>query len=69
MVHGMIYQYKPSKREWKEEGRGLKRVYNQMGEARHLKLLNIAAWLISAFIYLYIYIYIFVVFGKAFPLH
>ena len=29
-----------------------------MGEARHLKLLNIAAWLISAFIYIYIYIYL-----------
>ena len=31
----------------REEGWGFKRVHNQMGEARPLKLLNIAAWLIS----------------------
>ena len=28
----------------REEGRGFKRVHNQMGEARPLKLLNIVAW-------------------------
>ena len=35
------------KRERMEEGRGFKRVHNQMGEARPLNLLNMAAWLIS----------------------
>ena len=31
----------------REEGRGFKRVYNQMGEARPINLPNIATWLIS----------------------
>ena len=31
----------------REEGRGFKRVHNQMGEARPQNLLNIVAWLIS----------------------
>ena len=31
----------------REEGRGFKRVHNQMGGARPLKLLNIAAWFTS----------------------
>ena len=31
----------------REEGKGFKRVHNQMGEARPLNLLNITAWLIS----------------------
>ena len=34
-------------REEGGEGRGFKRVHNQMGEARPLNLLNIATWLIS----------------------
>ena len=31
----------------REEERGFKRVHNQMGNARPLKLLNITSWLIS----------------------
>ena len=31
----------------RDEGRGFNRVHNQMGEARPLNLLNMAAWLIS----------------------
>ena len=34
-------------RERRKEGNGFKRIHNQMGEARPLNLLNIAAWLIS----------------------
>ena len=34
------------KREREEEGRGFKRVQNQIGKARPLNLLNTAAWLI-----------------------
>ena len=36
----------------REEGRGFKRVRNQVGEARPLNLLNIAAWLIFACVHL-----------------
>ena len=31
----------------REEGKGFKRVHNQMGEARPLNLLNISTWLTS----------------------
>ena len=34
-----------------DEGRGFNRVHNQMGEARPLNLLNMAAWLISTSLY------------------
>ena len=34
-------------REMRDEGKGFKRVHNQMGETRPLHLLNMAAWLIS----------------------
>ena len=47
MVHGMINLIQPIQ-ERKDGGRkGFKKVHNQMGEARPLNLLNIAAWLIS----------------------
>ena len=38
-------------REREEGGRRFKRIHNQMGEARPLNLLNIAAWLISICLY------------------
>ena len=43
---GACTKYNRSKREKRKEGRGFKRVHNQMGEARPLNLLNMTAWLI-----------------------
>ena len=50
MVHSMIYLIQTIKE--RRERRGFKRVHNQIGEARPLKLLNIAVWLISTCLHL-----------------